>query len=75
MECYHESHTKEDVVECLAIASKFQLLVSGGSDFHGANKPGIQLGIGRGNISIPDKVVKDWVRIYESYYFEKRKNQ
>ncbi len=35
------------------IASEFGILESGGSDFHGANKPDIQLGIGRGSLRVP----------------------
>lgn len=34
-------------------ANKYSLLVTGGSDFHGANKPHIQIGIGKGNLKIP----------------------
>lgn len=35
------------------LAKQFSLLESGGSDFHGANKPHISLGIGKGNLNIP----------------------
>ena len=28
------------------------ILISGGSDFHGSNKPAISLGTGRGNLKI-----------------------
>ncbi len=35
------------------IAAEFGLLRSGGSDYHGGNKPHIQLGSGRGNLAIP----------------------
>ena len=36
------------------IAGEFQLLPSGGSDFHGSNKPDIHLGMGRGTLQVPD---------------------
>ena len=36
------------------IARQFQLLPSGGSDFHGENKPDIQIGTGKGNLRVPD---------------------
>jgi len=32
---------------------KFRLLPSGGSDFHGSNKPHIAIGVGKGNLRIP----------------------
>ena len=35
-------------------AGKYGLLPSGGSDFHGGNKPDIQLGRGRGDLFVPD---------------------
>ena len=35
------------------LAEKYGLLMSGGSDFHGSNKPSIQLGTGKGNLRIP----------------------
>ena len=35
------------------------LKVSGGSDFHGKNKPLIDLGSGRGNLKIPYTVLEN----------------
>lgn len=35
------------------IATSIDLALSGGSDFHGQNKPDIQLGCGKGNLKIP----------------------
>lgn len=37
-----------------SMAAEFSLLPSGGSDFHGANKPHIQLGVGQGDLRIPE---------------------
>jgi hypothetical protein len=38
----------------LGLAKQYGLLVTGGSDFHGAAKPGLRLGTGRGgNLKIP----------------------
>lgn len=36
-----------------ALAERFGLLQSGGSDFHGAAKPAISLGTGRGSLRVP----------------------
>lgn len=36
-----------------ALAEKYGLLISGGSDFHGSNKPDICLGTGRGSLHVP----------------------
>lgn len=35
------------------LAAKYDLLITGGSDFHGATKPHIDLGTGQGNLRIP----------------------
>lgn len=42
-----------------ALAKKHGLLISGGSDFHGSNKPGLDLGSGCGNLFVPVSVWKD----------------
>lgn len=50
IEVYHSSHTKEEMEYYLEIANKYNLLISGGSDFHGKNvKPDIELGSGKNN--------------------------
>lgn len=58
LEVFHSDHTQADVEHYLAIAAKYGLAASGGSDFHGANKPGIELGRGiNGNLRVPEWVV------------------
>ena len=50
IEVYHSSHTKEEMTYYLEIAKKYNLLISGGSDFHGKTiKPDIELGTGKNN--------------------------
>lgn len=41
------------------IAKEFGLLPSGGSDYHGGNKPDIALGVGRGNLRVPSAWLDD----------------
>lgn len=53
METMHSSYSEEKVAISKQIASEFSLLESGGSDFHGSIKPGIMLGVGKGNLDIP----------------------
>lgn len=53
IEVYHSSHTKEETEFYLSVAEKYNLLVSGGSDFHGQTvKPDINIGTGKGNLRI-----------------------
>mgnify|MGYP003294126839 CR=1 FL=1 len=50
IEVYHSSHTEEEMQYYLEIANKYDLLISGGSDYHGTTvKPDIELGTGKNN--------------------------
>ncbi len=50
IEVYHSSHSIEEMKYYLEIANKYNLLISGGSDFHGKTvKPDIELGSGKNN--------------------------
>ena len=65
IEVYHSSHTEEEIKYYLEIANKYDLLISGGSDYHGKTiKPDIELGTGKNNgirikkLSLLDKLNK-----------------
>jgi len=64
IEVYHSSHTKEEMDYYLDIANRYNLLISGGSDFHGKGvKPDIKLGTGKnGNIRIRSLSLVDELR-------------
>jgi len=54
IEAYHSDHTPGDTQQYLGLAERYGLRVTGGSDFHGAVKPGVHLGTGyNGNLRIP----------------------
>ncbi|MHC4197199.1 MAG: transcription antitermination factor NusB [Planctomycetota bacterium] len=53
IEAYYPSHSPETVARYLEIAKKYDLAVSGGSDFHGQRKPGIPLG----KVKVPNEAV------------------
>ena len=53
MECYYSLNDTATTAKSLALADKYGLKYSGGSDFHGANKPDIALGIGKGDLQVP----------------------
>jgi predicted metal-dependent phosphoesterase TrpH len=59
IEAYHSDHSPEDTLAYLELAGRYGLWVTGGSDFHGAAKPGIELGTGRGkNLRIPGDLME-----------------
>ena len=45
VEAYYPRHTPSQTRLFLDLARRLDLVVTGGSDFHGANKPGVELGI------------------------------
>lgn len=53
MEAIYSMNTPGDEANMKKLANEFDLLISGGSDFHGSNKPYIRLGSGKGNLYIP----------------------
>lgn len=63
MECYYSTYDNGQIQELRSIALSKNLLVSGGSDFHGIIKPDISIGTGRGNLRISEKLldrIKDY---------------
>ena len=46
IEVFHSEHTPAETAEYAGLARRFDLIPTGGSDFHGENKPGIRLGSG-----------------------------
>ncbi len=52
IESMYSTYRSFDELSVRKLAAEYELLESGGSDFHGANKPDISLGCGRGNLII-----------------------
>lgn len=59
IEAIYSTYSPADERQIHSLASKYNLLISGGSDFHGSNKPNLDLGIGYGSLNIPDFVLED----------------
>ena len=53
IETRYSTYSEDDAVFVENIAKKYNLKQSGGSDFHGENKPDISLGVGLGNLRVP----------------------
>ncbi len=58
MEVYYSTHTPGQTAYLAALAEEISLASSGGSDFHGTNKPDIALGTGKGNLRIPYSILE-----------------
>lgn len=55
MECRYTGYDEEMVAYLESLAAEYKLIRTGGSDFHGTNKPQISLGRGLGKLSVPDE--------------------
>lgn len=57
VEVKYSDHLPTDSAFLGRIVDEYDLLASGGTDFHGAAKPGVELGIGRGDLRVPYEFV------------------
>jgi predicted metal-dependent phosphoesterase TrpH len=53
IEAIYSTNRGMDETNIRQLAAKYGLFITGGSDFHGSNKPAIDLGSGKGNLKIP----------------------
>lgn len=60
IECMHSEFDDEQIEYLLELTKERNYLRSGGSDYHGNNKVGINLGVGKGNLRIPEEFVEEW---------------
>lgn len=58
IEVHYSTHKRAQTAEYLNIARRLDLLVTGGSDFHGLTKPDIEVGVGRGGLKVPSKLLE-----------------
>lgn len=58
IEAVYSTYKPHEERQIRALAQKYDLLISGGSDFHGANKPGLDLGTGCGKLFVPMEILE-----------------
>lgn len=57
IEAVYSSYHPAEERQIRQLASKYQLAISGGSDFHGKAKPGLDMGSGYGHLFIPESIL------------------
>lgn len=57
IEAIYSSYNNSEERQMRYLAEKFGLCITGGSDFHGALKPGLELATGYGKLSVPEEVL------------------
>lgn len=61
-ECYYSKFSESQTKNILKICRDNNLLISGGSDYHGSNRPGTELGTGLGNLCVSEVEINKWAR-------------
>ncbi len=57
IEAIYSTYDAQDEQQIRRLAEKYDLCISGGSDFHGACKPGLELGTGYGKLYVPEEIL------------------
>ncbi len=73
LEVFHSDHDVTLKTDYLHMANALNLLSSGGSDFHGGAHPEVNIGIGKGDLHVPDIIldgIVERINPTESYYNE-----
>ena len=68
IEGYYTDYTPDMDRRYRAMAQELGLVISGGTDYHGANKPHIAIGQGRGNLEIPYDILEGLKKRHHEIY-------
>lgn len=60
IECYYSYFNNDQTQNLIKLCNKYNLYMSGGTDFHGKNRPDTQMGIGTGNLRIEKEIIENW---------------
>ncbi len=70
IEALYSRNKEDDEERFCEIAADYDLLLSGGSDFHGASKPDIKIGTGRGNLCVPYELLARMKEVRKGAHYE-----
>jgi predicted metal-dependent phosphoesterase TrpH len=59
LECEYGAYEREERAPLHELARRHGLAPTGGSDYHGENKPGLSVGVGRGDLRVPDRFLTE----------------
>lgn len=65
IEGIYATYSPSETSQMQSLARKYGLAISGGSDFHGSNKPGLQFGTGYGKLYIHEEVLENLKKVKE----------
>ena len=58
IEVFYPEHSALEVSQYKTLAQRYGLLVTGGTDYHGIEKNGLDIGVGRGEMKLPYSMVE-----------------
>lgn len=58
LEVYYPEHSPSEIAQYKTLAERFGLVITGGTDYHGIEKNGLEIGIGRGDMRLPYSIVE-----------------
>jgi predicted metal-dependent phosphoesterase TrpH len=59
IEVYYPEHSALEVAQYKTLADRYGLLSTGGTDYHGIEKNGLDIGVGRGEMKLPYSIVEN----------------
>lgn len=59
IEAHYSEHSPAVRTQLAAVAADLGLVATGGSDYHGAGKPGLRIGSGHGDLMVPDSALEE----------------
>jgi hypothetical protein len=59
IEVYYPEHSAAEIGQYKALAQRCGLLSTGGTDYHGMEKNGLDIGVGRGDMKLPYSIVEN----------------
>jgi predicted metal-dependent phosphoesterase TrpH len=62
IEVYYPEHTLQQTKQYAELAERYELLMTGGTDFHGSIIPEIKMGTGKGNLFVPYELYETLIK-------------
>lgn len=58
LEAHYAAYTPDERRALVELAARHDLVATGGTDYHGTVKPGLAVGVGRGDLEVPDEALE-----------------
>lgn len=59
IEVYYPEHSPLEIAQYKNLAERYGLLMTGGTDYHGIEKNGLDIGVGKGDMKLPYSIVEN----------------